>query len=85
MSRPYPESAYSRLVRLRDSPAADAAELREIQDAIRDVLSLIETDLEIDRIRGLGPDEMSADQRRELLDAQNWKRSDALNALTRKR
>jgi hypothetical protein len=85
MSRPYPESAYAQLVRLRDSPAADDAELREIQVAIRDVLSLIETDLEIDRIRGLGPDEMSADQRRELLDAQNWKRSDALNALTRKR
>jgi hypothetical protein len=26
---------------------------------------------------------MSADQRRDLLDAQNWKRTDALVALTR--
>jgi hypothetical protein len=84
MSRPYSESAYSRLVRFRDSLAADAVEFPEIKDVIRDVLSLIEADLEIDRIRGLGPDDMSADQRRELLDAQNWKRSDALNALTRK-
>jgi hypothetical protein len=84
MSQAYPESAYSVLSRLRDSPGAVAAELRAIQDAIPDVLNLIEADLELDRVRGLGHDEMSADQRRDLLDAQNWKRTDALVALTRK-
>jgi hypothetical protein len=84
MSHPYPESAHSLLLRLRDSPAAVAAELRAIQEAIPDVLNLIEADLELDRVRGLGQDEMSADQRRDLLDAQNWKRTDALVALTRK-
>jgi hypothetical protein len=84
MSQAYPESAYSVLVRLRDNPGAVAAELRAIQEAIPDVLNLIEADLELDRVRGLGHDEMSADQRRDLLDAQNWKRTDALVALTRK-
>jgi hypothetical protein len=48
------------------------------------VLNLIEADLELDRVRGLGHDEMSADQRRDLLDTQDWKRTDALVALTRK-
>jgi hypothetical protein len=84
MSQAYPESAYSVLSRLRDNPGAVAAELRAIQEAIPDVLNLIEADLELDRVRGLGQDEMSADQRRDLLDAQNWKRTDALVALTRK-
>jgi len=84
MRHPYPESAHSLLMRLRDSPAAIAAEVRAIQEAIPDVLNLIEADLELDRVRGLGQDEMSADQRRDLLDAQNWKRTDALVALTRK-
>jgi hypothetical protein len=83
MSQAYPESAYSVLSRLRDNPGAVAAELRTIQEAIPDVLNLIEADLELDRVRGLGQDEMSADQRRDLLDAQNWKRTDALVALTR--
>jgi hypothetical protein len=83
MSQAYPESAYSVLSRLRDNPGAVAAELRTIQEAIPDVLNLIEADLELDRVRGLGHDEMSADQRRDLLDAQNWKRTDALVALTR--
>jgi hypothetical protein len=84
MSQAYPESAYSVLSRLRDNPGAVAAELRAIQEAIPDILNLIEADLELDRVRGLGQDEMSADQRRDLLDAQNWKRTDALVALTRK-
>jgi hypothetical protein len=84
MSHPYPESAHALLLRLRDSPAAVAAELRAIQEAIPDVLNLIDADLELDRVRGLGQDEMSADQRRDLVDAQNWKRTDALVALTRK-
>jgi hypothetical protein len=83
MSHAYPESAYSVLLRLRDNPGEVAAELRAIQEAIPDVLNLIEADLELDRVRGLGHDEMSADQRRDLLDAQNWKRTDALVALTR--
>jgi hypothetical protein len=83
MSHPYPESAGSLLLRLRDRPAAVAAELRAIQEAIPDVLNLIEADLELNRVRGLGQDEMSADQRRDLLDAQNWKRTDALVALTK--
>jgi hypothetical protein len=77
-------SAHSLLLRERDNPAAVAAELPAIQEAITDVLNLIEADLELDRVRGLGQDEMSADQRRDLLDAQNWKRTDALVALTRK-
>jgi hypothetical protein len=81
MSHAYPESAHALLVRLRDCPADVAAELRAIQDAIPDVLTLIEADLEIDRIQGLQPDQISADQRRDLLDGQNWKRSDALNSL----
>ncbi len=84
MSHPYPESAHALLLRLRDNPAAVAAELRAIQDVIPDLLNLIEADLELDRVRGIGQDEMSADQRRDLLDAQNWKRTDALVALTRK-
>ncbi len=84
MSHGYPESTHSRLVRLRDYPAGDADEVRAIQDAIPDVLNLIEADLEIDRIHALRADQMSADQRRDLLDAQNWKRTDALDALTRK-
>lgn len=84
MSNTYPESVQSLLRRLRDDPATLAAELQAIQDAIPDVVNLIEADLEIDRIHGLQQDQMSADQRRDLLGAQNWKRSDALDALTRK-
>ncbi len=84
MSPPYPQSAYALLLRLRDDPAAVATEVRAIQNAITDVLNLIAADLELDRVRGLGQDEMSADQRRDLIDAQNWKRSDALATLTRK-
>ena len=84
MSPPYSQSAYALLLRLRDDPAAVATEVRAIQNAITDVLNLIAADLELDRVRGLGQDEMSADQRRDLIDAQNWKRSDALATLTRK-
>jgi hypothetical protein len=85
MNHAYPESTHALLMRLRDDPAAAGAELRALQDAIPDVLTLIETDLEIDRIRGLQPDQVTADQRRDLLDGQNWKRTDALNALSMKR
>jgi hypothetical protein len=85
MNHAYPESAHALLMRLRDDPAGVAAELRALQDAIPDVLTLIEADLEIDRIRGLQPDQTSAEQRRDLLDGQNWKRSDALNSLTMRR
>jgi hypothetical protein len=85
MSHPYPESAHTLLRRLRDDPAAVVAERQAIQDAIPQVLSLIEADLEIDRIHALGRDQISADQRRDLLGAQNWKRSDALKALSRQR
>jgi hypothetical protein len=85
MNGAYPESAHALLMRLRDDPTGAAAELRALRDAIPDVLTLIEADLEIDRIRGLQPDQVSADQRRDLLDGQNWKRSDALNALSMKR
>lgn len=42
MSHPYPESAHSLLLRLRDSRAAVGAELRAIQEAIPGVLNLIE-------------------------------------------
>jgi hypothetical protein len=72
------------LLRLRDNPAAVAAEFRAIQAAIPDVLNLVDADLELDRVRGLGHDEVSADQRGDLFDAQNRKRTDALVALTMK-
>lgn len=44
MSHAYPESAHTLLLRLRDNPAAVAAELRAIEEPIPDVLNLIEAD-----------------------------------------
>ena len=55
-----------------------------VVDKRREIYFVGNVKIHLDRVRGLGQDEMSADQRRGLLDAQNWKRTDALVALTRK-